>query len=105
MFVEGTAMEVLPFMENFDNNRPEYFPSIKKELNICLEVEQLKIYKVQESVPRLLEEIDNNGKKFYKFKTNLMASKKYWNDCFICLSKSFLYIKVPKTLMLAELKE
>ena len=40
----------------------------------------------------------------YKFKTNLMASKKYWNDWFIGLTKSFLSIKVPKTLMLAGIE-
>ncbi len=59
---------------------------------------------VRISVPLLLEEIDNNGKKFYKFKTNLMASKKYQNDQFIGLTKSFLSIKVPKTLILAGIE-
>ncbi len=45
--VEGTTMEALLFMENFvNNNRPENFTSIKKELNICLKGQQLKIYKV-----------------------------------------------------------
>ena len=33
-----------------------------------------------------------------------MASKKYWNDWFIGLTKSFLSIKVPKTLMLAGIE-
>ena len=33
-----------------------------------------------------------------------MASKKYWNDWFIGLTKSFLSIKVPKTLILADIE-
>ena len=33
-----------------------------------------------------------------------MASKKYQNDWFIGLTKSFLSIKVPKTLMFADIE-
>ena len=33
-----------------------------------------------------------------------MASKKYWNDWFIGLTKSLLSIKVPKTLILADIE-
>ena len=46
--VEGTAMEALPFMEILLIIDLKIFLLLKKELNICLEVEQLKIYKVQE---------------------------------------------------------
>jgi protein phosphatase methylesterase 1 len=103
--VEGTAMEALPFMENFVNNRPENFPSIEKGIEYMFRSGTIKnLQSARISVPPLLEEIDNNGKKFYKFKTNLMASKKYWNDWFIGLTKSFLSIKVPKTLMLAGIE-
>ena len=33
-----------------------------------------------------------------------MASKKYWNDWLIGLTKSLLSIKVPKTLILADIE-
>ena len=103
--VEGTAMEALPFMENIVNNRPETFPSIEKGIEYMFRSGTIKnLQSAKISVPPLLEEIDIKGKKMYKFKTNLMASKKYWNDWFIGLTKSFLSIKVPKTLMLAGIE-
>ena len=103
--VEGTAMEALPFMENIVNNRPETFPSIEKGIEYMFRSGTIKnLQSAKISVPPLLEEIDVKGKKMYKFKTNLMASKKYWNDWFIGLTKSFLSIKVPKTLMLAGIE-
>ena len=103
--VEGTAMEALPFMENIVNNRPETFPSIEKGIEYMFRSGTIKnLQSAKISVPPLLEEIDINGKKMFKFKTNLMASKKYWNDWFIGLTKSFLSIKVPKTLMLAGIE-
>ena len=49
-YVEGTAMEALPFMENIVNNKPETFPSIEKGIEYILEVVLLKIYKVLKSV-------------------------------------------------------
>ena len=33
-----------------------------------------------------------------------MASKKYWNDWFIGLTKSLLSINVPKNLMFADIE-
>ena len=103
--VEGTAMEALPFMENIVNNRPETFPSIEKGIEYMFRSGTIKnLQSAKISVPPLLEEIVINGKSMYKFKTNLMASKKYWNDWFIGLTKSFLSIKVPKTLMLAGIE-
>ena len=103
--VEGTAMEALPFMENFVNNRPEHFPSIEKGIEYMFRSGTIKnLQSARISVPPLLEEVEENGKKIYKFKTNLMASKKYCNDWFIGLTKSFLSIKVPKTLMLAGIE-
>ena len=103
--VEGTAMEALPFMENIVNNRPETFPSIEKGIEYMFRSGTIKnLQSAKISVPPLLEEIVINGKSMYKFKTNLMASKKYWNDWCIGLTKSFLSIKVPKTLMLAGIE-
>ena len=103
--IEGTAMEALPFMENIVNNKPETFPSIEKGIEYMFRSGTIKnLQSAKISVPPLLEEIVINGKSMYKFKTNLMASKKYWNDWFIGLTKSFLSIKVPKTLMLAGIE-
>ncbi len=105
MLLKELQWKLFLLLENFDNNRPENFPSIEKGIEYIFKSSTIKnLQSSRISVPPLLEEIDNNGKKFYKFKTNLMASKKYWNDWFIGLTKSFLSIKVPKTLMLAGIE-
>ena len=65
-YVEGTAMETLPFMENIVNNKPETFPSIEKGIEYMFRSGiSSKI-----SVPPLLEEIDINGKKSLNLQTN-----------------------------------
>ena len=44
------------------------------------------------------------GKIYYKFKTNLLDSKSYWNEWFIGLTKAFLCCNIPKMLMLAGIE-
>ena len=58
------------------------------------------------SVPPLLKEEKNEktGKTVYKFKTNLLDSKPFWNEWFIGLTKAFLSCNIPKMLMLAGIE-
>ena len=105
--VEGTAMDALPFMENIVHNRPDKFNSIQKGIEYMYKSGTIKnIESARISVPPLLKEEKNDktGKIFYKFKTNLLDSKPFWNEWFIGLTKAFLSCNIPKMLMLAGIE-
>ena len=105
--VEGTAMDALPFMENIVNNRPNKFNSIQKGIEYMYKSGTIKnIESARISVPPLLKEEKNEktGKTVYKFKTNLLDSKPFWNEWFIGLTKAFLSCNIPKMLMLAGIE-
>ena len=105
--VEGTAMDALPFMENIVHNRPDKFNSIQKGIEYMYKSGTIKnIESARISVPPLLKEEKNEktGKIFYKFKTNLLDSKPFWNEWFIGLTKAFLSCNIPKMLMLAGIE-
>ena len=105
--VEGTAMEALPFMENIVHNRPDKFNSIQKGIEYMYKSGTIKnIESARISVPPLLKEEKNEktGKTVYKFKTNLLDSKPFWNEWFIGLTKAFLSCNIPKMLMLAGIE-
>ena len=105
--VEGTAMDALPFMENIVNNRPDKFNSIQKGIEYMYKSGTIKnIESARISVPPLLKEEKNEktGKTVYKFKTNLLDSKPFWNEWFIGLTKAFLSCNIPKMLMLAGIE-
>ena len=105
--VEGTAMDALPFMENIVHNRPDKFNSIQKGIEYMYKSGTIKnIESARISVPPLLKEEKNDktGKIYYKFKTNLLDSKPFWNEWFIGLTKAFLSCNIPKMLMLAGIE-
>ena len=105
--VEGTAMDALPFMENIVHNRPDKFNSIQKGIEYMYKSGTIKnIESARISVPPLLKEEKNEktGKTIYKFKTNLLDSKPYWNEWFLGLTKAFLSCYIPKMLMLAGIE-
>ena len=105
--VEGTAMDALPFMENIVHNRPDKFNSIQKGVEYMYKSGTIKnIESARISVPPLLKEEKNDktGKIWYKFKTNLLDSKPFWNEWFIGLTKAFLSCNIPKMLMLAGIE-
>ena len=105
--VEGTAMDALPFMENIVHNRPEKFNSIQKGIEYMYKSGTIKnLESARISVPPLLKEEKNEktGKVVYKFKTNLLDSKPFWNEWFIGLTKAFLSCNIPKMLMLAGIE-
>ena len=105
--VEGTAMEALPFMENIVHNRPDKFNSIQKGIEYMYKSGTIKnIESARISVPPLLKEEKNEktGKTVYKFKTNLLDSKPFWNEWFLGLTKAFLSCNIPKMLMLAGIE-
>ena len=103
--VEGTAMEALPYMESIVENRPQYFSSINKGIEYMFKNGTIKnLESARISVPPLLKEEEKNGNKIYLWKTDLMASQKYWTEWFSGLTKAFLSCKIPKILMLAGIE-
>jgi protein phosphatase methylesterase 1 len=55
-------------MENIVNNKPETFPSIETGIEYMFRSGAIKnLQSAKISVPPLLEEIDINGKKMFKF--------------------------------------
>jgi protein phosphatase methylesterase 1 len=55
------------------------------------------------SMPTKVVEVkDDGGNIFYQWKVDLLKSEQYWMNWFKGLTNSFLSIKVPKILMLAE---
>ena len=103
--VEGTAMDALPFMENIVNNRPPSFESMNKAIEYMFKSGTIKNSEsARISVPPLLKEVKKGGKTVYEWKTDLMASQKYWTEWFNGLTKAFLSVKIPKILMLAGIE-
>lgn len=103
--VEGTAMDALPYMENIVNNRPPNFSSVNKAIEYMYKSGTIKnLESARISVPPLIKEIVKNDKKIYEWKTNLLASEKYWTEWFKGLTRCFLNIKIPKILMLAGIE-
>ena len=103
--VEGTAMEALPFMENIVYERPPSFSTLEKGIEYMFKSGTIKnIESARISVPPLLKKVDKQSGSIYEWKTNLLASKKYWTEWFIGLTKAFLSCKVPKILMLAGIE-
>ena len=90
--VEGSAMDALPFMENVVHNRPPSFQSIDKAIEYMFKSGTIQnIESARISVPPLLKESKNKkGETVYEWKTDLLASKKYWVDWFLGLTKAFL---------------
>ena len=77
--VEGTAMEALPFMESFVKSRPKKFKTVEEGIEYFFRSGTIKnIESARISVPPLLREKEAGNEKYYEWKTNLLASQKYW---------------------------
>ena len=98
--VEGTAMEALPFMENIVLSRPKQFDRIEQFVEYMFKSNTIQnLESVRVSVPSLVVKDENDEK--FKWKTNLLDSKKYWKEWFSGLTNAFLSVKLPKLLILA----
>ena len=104
--IEGSAMESLPFMRSIVEKRQNEFNSINEAI-IYMASSQIKnLQSCRVSIPPLLKQVKNKkGKKVYTWKTDLLATEKYWEDWYKDLSKEFLSIKTPKALILTDTNE
>lgn len=75
--VEGSAMDALPFMEDIVKKRPTAFgdiPNVVKYGYTSMTVRDIRSAKV--SMPdQVVEKTDEEGNKYYVWRTDLMASK------------------------------
>ena len=51
---------------------------------------------------KVRERVSDSGEMFYEWKVDLIKSEQYWMNWFKGLTNSFLSLKIPKILMLAE---
>eukprot|EP00743_Colponemidia_sp_Colp-15_P007059 GILK01007617.1.p1 GENE.GILK01007617.1~~GILK01007617.1.p1 ORF type:complete len:368 (-),score=54.33 GILK01007617.1:194-1297(-) len=104
--VEGTAMDALPFMRAVIDNRPAAFDSPEAAIQWSVKSGTIKnAESARVSVPSQLmrregTEESTPGKNWI-WRTDLVASEKYWTGWFSGLSALFLSLRVPKLLLLA----
>ncbi|KAF4184924.1 hypothetical protein CNMCM7927_007436 [Aspergillus lentulus] len=93
--VEGSAMDALQSMEKYLSTRPSRFPSLTSGIEWQTSA--------RVSVPSLLyqEESPSDPSKPWVWRTNLSATKPFWEDWFIGLSRKFLEGRGGKLLLLA----
>lgn len=101
--VEGTAIDALPFMEQIVSKRPKAFRSVSDGIEWAVKSRTLHNKKsASVSIPsQLMEVVSPKGEVSYVWKTDLMASEKYWMGWFKGLTKIFLAVQCPKLLLLA----
>ena len=104
--IEGSAMESLPFMRGIVEKRQKEFNSINEAITYMASSQIKNLQSCRVSIPPLLKQVKNKkGKKVYTWKTDLLATEKYWEDWYKDLSKEFLSIKTPKALILTDTNE
>jgi protein phosphatase methylesterase 1 len=102
--VEGSAMDALPFMESIVLSRPPEFKSLQSVVQYGVKSGTVKdVESARVSMPhQVVSKTDQaSGVTKYVWRTNLMASKPYWEGWFKGLTKCFLEVRVPKQLLLA----
>ncbi|GFF74671.1 putative ribosomal protein/carboxylic ester hydrolase [Aspergillus lentulus] len=102
--VEGSAMDALQSMEKYLSTRPSRFPSLTSGIEWHTRSRTIRNRtSARVSVPSLLyqEESPSDPSKPWVWRTNLSATKPFWEDWFIGLSRKFLEARGGKLLLLA----
>ena len=97
-------MEALPFMENIVLSRPPEFKSLASVVQYGVKSGTVKdIESARVSMPdQVIAKIEEGtGIKKYIWRTDLLATKTYWEGWFKGLTQCFLNVRVPKQLLLA----
>ena len=104
--IEGSAMESLPFMKGVIEKRQNEFNTINEAISYMNSTQIRNLQSCRVSIPPLLKQSKNKkGKKIFTWKTDLLATEKFWEDWYKDLSKEFLAIKTPKALILTDTNE
>lgn len=97
--VEGSALDVLPMMEQIVKQRPPTFDSLEDVVKWgYMNHESRFLESARVSMP---DRVRQNEEGKYEWKVDLLESKQYWRDWFIGLSDSFIKGSIPKMLILA----
>ncbi|KAJ9609077.1 Protein phosphatase methylesterase 1 [Cladophialophora chaetospira] len=99
--VEGSAMDALKSMDTYLSTRPKSFPSLASGIEWHTKSRTIRnATSARVSVPSLLQ--DSKTKPgTWTWRTDLAATKPFWEDWFIGLSKKFLESRGGKLLLLA----
>ncbi|KAL1956317.1 hypothetical protein VTO42DRAFT_7400 [Malbranchea cinnamomea] len=100
--VEGSAMDALQSMETYLSTRPAGFPSLASGIEWHTRSRTIRnAISARVSVPGLLQEEPSDSSRPWKWRTDLSATKPFWENWFVGLSKKFLEAKGGKLLLLA----
>lgn len=98
--VEGSAMDALQSMDTYLSTRPKSFPSLTSGIEWHTRSRTIRnTTSARVSVPPLL--IESPDSKIWTWRTDLAATKPFWEDWFVGLSKKFLESRGGKLLLLA----
>ncbi|KAK5209276.1 Protein phosphatase methylesterase 1 [Exophiala xenobiotica] len=98
--VEGSAMDALSSMDTYLSTRPKSFPSLASGIEWHLKSRTIRnTTSARVSVPSLL--VESKSKDLWTWRTDLGATKPFWEDWFVGLSKKFLESRGGKLLLLA----
>lgn len=100
--VEGSAMDALQSMEQYLSTRPRSFPSISSSIEWHVRSRTIKnTNSARVSVPPLLKQ-QTESQTLLTWRTDLSATKPFWENWFIGLSSKFLNVPgAGKLLLLA----
>jgi protein phosphatase methylesterase 1 len=100
--VEGSAIDALQSMEIYLSTRPKAFSSLSSGIEWHTRSRTIRnTTSARVSVPSLLKGFDDDGTTLWTWKTDLAATKPFWENWFIGLSKKFLEAQGGKLLILA----
>ncbi|KAI5291516.1 Protein phosphatase methylesterase 1 [Ascosphaera aggregata] len=100
--VEGSAMEALQSMEAYLATRPSDFPSVESAIHWHIRSRTIRnALSARVCVPSLIYHDGSNDERPWKWRTDLRATKPFWESWFIGLSKKFLEARGGKLLLLA----
>ncbi|ETN46194.1 uncharacterized protein HMPREF1541_00378 [Cyphellophora europaea CBS 101466] len=101
--VEGSAMDALQSMESYLSTRPRAFPSLASGIEWHIRSRTIRnSSSARVSVPPLLQLAQTSaGQEQYLWRTDLDATKPFWENWFVGLSKKFLEARGGKLLLLA----
>ncbi|KAJ5156945.1 Protein phosphatase methylesterase 1 [Penicillium canariense] len=102
--VEGSAMDALQSMENYLSTRPIRFPSLASGIEWHTRSRTIRnTTSARVSVPSLIYEESEpiDASRPWVWRTNLSATKPFWENWFVGLSRKFLDARGGKLLLLA----
>ncbi|KXG54502.1 Protein phosphatase methylesterase, eukaryotic [Penicillium griseofulvum] len=102
--VEGSAMDALQSMEKYLSTRPTRFPSLLSGIEWHTRSRTIRnTTSARVSVPSLLyeESEPSDPSRPWVWRTNLSATKPFWENWFVGLSRKFLDARGGKLLLLA----